>query len=92
MNFSNIKLFKAARAILFSPSASKSAPTVQVSGACGSSKRRGPIGIAKSYQLTEVTPAFLAYVAVVVRRAQVTTFSNLANMLIHIQGPSFSYI
>jgi hypothetical protein len=41
--------------------------TMQISGARRSSKRKGPIGLAKSYQLTEITPAFLAYVSVVVR-------------------------
>lgn len=66
-------LIKAARAILFSPSAAKDlapASVAQVSGARGhTSKRRGPIGIAKTYQLTEVTAPFIAYVAVVVRHS-----------------------
>lgn len=64
---------QAARAILFSPSAAKdpaTTTTTRVGGARGHSiKRRGTIGIAKSYQLTEVTAPFIAYVAVVVRHS-----------------------
>lgn len=39
---------------------------MQVSGARRTGKKKGTIGLAKSYQLSEITPAFLAYVAVVV--------------------------
>jgi hypothetical protein len=55
-----------AQAILFSPAASKNSQVTATTGARGH-RRSGPIGIAKSYDLKEVTPAFLAYVAVVVR-------------------------
>ncbi|KAG9076291.1 hypothetical protein FRC06_009585 [Ceratobasidium sp. 370] len=61
-------MVKAARAILFSPAASKNLQVGATTGARGH-RRRGPIGIAKSYDLTAVTPAFLAYVAVVLRHA-----------------------
>ncbi|KAG9089393.1 hypothetical protein FRC06_001568 [Ceratobasidium sp. 370] len=60
-------LFRAGKAILLSPSASMPS-TVQTSGARGQ-KRRGPIGLAKTYQLTEVTPGFIAYVACITRHA-----------------------
>ncbi|CEL56595.1 hypothetical protein RSOLAG1IB_11956 [Rhizoctonia solani AG-1 IB] len=70
-------LICAAYCILFSPTSVKtmSASTTQVSGARGSSfnrSRGGIIGIAKAYNLTKITPAFIAYVAVVVHHALTT--------------------
>ncbi|KAF8746028.1 hypothetical protein RHS02_01027, partial [Rhizoctonia solani] len=67
----------AARCILFSPASVKtmSASTTQVSRAHGCSFKRsrgGMIGIAKVYNLTKVTTAFVAYVAVVVHHALTT--------------------
>ncbi|KAF8747899.1 hypothetical protein RHS01_11208 [Rhizoctonia solani] len=66
----------AAYCLLFSPSSAKSmsASTTQVSGARGCSFKRskGSIGLAKAYNLTKVTPAFIAYVAVVVRHSLTT--------------------
>ncbi|KAG9092167.1 hypothetical protein FRC06_000215 [Ceratobasidium sp. 370] len=62
-------LLSSATAILFSPSSSMPS-TVQASGgARGHIRRRGPIGIAKKYELTEVTTGFIAYVACVTRHA-----------------------
>ncbi|KAF8750947.1 hypothetical protein RHS01_09007 [Rhizoctonia solani] len=69
-------LICAAYCLLFSPSSAKSmsASTTQVSGARGCSFKRskGSIGLAKAYNLTKVTPAFIAYVAVVVRHSLTT--------------------
>ncbi|KAG9083587.1 hypothetical protein FRC06_004468 [Ceratobasidium sp. 370] len=65
-------LVRAGKAILLSPA---TANTRSATPGTGSSmgtrgkRRHGTIGLAKSYQLTEVTPAFIAYVAVVVRHA-----------------------
>ncbi|QRV80199.1 hypothetical protein RhiJN_08214 [Ceratobasidium sp. AG-Ba] len=75
-------LVKAARAILLSPSAANT--RLDVPGAATAhtgtrgKRRRGIIGIAKSYQIAEVTTAFIAYVAVVVRHALTSdeTFSE----------------
>ncbi|GAB1526295.1 hypothetical protein RhiTH_009462 [Rhizoctonia solani] len=62
---------------MFSPTSVKtmSASTTQISGARGCSFKRlrgGIIGLAKVYNLTKVTPAFIAYVAVVVHHALTT--------------------
>ncbi|KAG8726098.1 hypothetical protein FRC10_007461 [Ceratobasidium sp. 414] len=62
-------MFSAATAILFSPSSSMPSTIQATGGAHGHIRRRGPIGIAKKYELTEVTPAFIAYVACVTRHA-----------------------
>ncbi|QRV91940.1 hypothetical protein RhiJN_19958 [Ceratobasidium sp. AG-Ba] len=64
----NEYLFCAANAILFSPSSSLPPTVLQASSARGRN-RRGPIGIAKSNQLTEVTPGLIAYVACITRHA-----------------------
>ncbi|KAF8749207.1 hypothetical protein RHS01_10264 [Rhizoctonia solani] len=72
-------LICAAYCLLFSPSSAKSmsASTTQVSGARGCSFKRskGSIGLAKAYNLTKVTPAFIAYVAVVVRLTSIFWFA-----------------
>ncbi|QRW23096.1 hypothetical protein RhiXN_08132 [Rhizoctonia solani] len=70
-------LICAAYCIMFSPTSVKtmSASTTQISGARGCSFKRsrgGIIGLAKVYNLTKVTPAFIAYVAVVVHHALTT--------------------
>ncbi|KAF8672245.1 hypothetical protein RHS04_07821 [Rhizoctonia solani] len=76
-------LICAAFCVLFSPNLVKSISpsTNQVSGARGSTFKRskGMIGLAKSYNLTWVTPAFIAYIAVVVRHSLTTdaTFSEI---------------
>ncbi|KAG9082923.1 hypothetical protein FS749_006469 [Ceratobasidium sp. UAMH 11750] len=66
-------LIKGARAIIFSPAASKgNTPAMTAGGARGhrrGAKTRGPIGLAKRYDMTEVTIPFIAYVTVVVRNA-----------------------
>ncbi|KAG9073540.1 hypothetical protein FS749_015027 [Ceratobasidium sp. UAMH 11750] len=65
-------LVKAGRAILLSPATANTRLTIPGTGnstGTRGKRRRGTIGLAKSYQLTEVTPAFIAYVAVVVRHA-----------------------
>ncbi|KAG9091929.1 hypothetical protein FRC06_000324 [Ceratobasidium sp. 370] len=65
-------LVKAGKAILLSPATANARLTIpgtsNSTGARGK-RRRGTIGLAKSYQLTAVTTAFIAYVAVVVRHA-----------------------
>ncbi|KAG9087930.1 hypothetical protein FRC06_002303, partial [Ceratobasidium sp. 370] len=62
-------LFSAATAILFSPSSSMPSTIEASGGARGHIRRRGPIGIAKKYELTQVTPGFIAYVACITRHA-----------------------
>ncbi|KAG9121759.1 hypothetical protein FRC07_002154 [Ceratobasidium sp. 392] len=66
-------LIKGARAIIFSPASSKdNRPVAVVGGARGhrrAAKSRGPIGLAKRYDMTEVTIPFIAYVTVVVRHS-----------------------
>ncbi|KAF8670195.1 hypothetical protein RHS04_08637 [Rhizoctonia solani] len=74
---------KAAFCVLFSPNLVKSISpsTNQVSRAQGSTFKRlkGMIGLAKLYNLTRVTPAFIAYIAVVVCHSLTTdaTFSEI---------------
>ncbi|KAG8733628.1 hypothetical protein FRC10_012233, partial [Ceratobasidium sp. 414] len=58
-------MFLVATAILFSPSSSMPSTIQATGGARGHIWRRGPIGITKKYELTEVTPVFIAYVACV---------------------------
>ncbi|EUC56089.1 hypothetical protein RSOL_158970, partial [Rhizoctonia solani AG-3 Rhs1AP] len=70
-------LICAAFCMLFSPTSVKamSASTTQVSGArgCSFKRSRGRMtGVAKVYNLTKVTPAFIAYIAVVVHHALTT--------------------
>ncbi|CUA75562.1 hypothetical protein RSOLAG22IIIB_05960 [Rhizoctonia solani] len=69
-------LICAAFCILYSPGSVKSvgASTTQASGARGCSFKRskGMTGLAKVYNLTKVTPAFIVYVAVVVRHSLTT--------------------
>ncbi|QRV82606.1 hypothetical protein RhiJN_27834 [Ceratobasidium sp. AG-Ba] len=64
-------LIKGGRAILLSPAASTSGtPGMNIGGARGhrrTTKTRGPIGLAKRYDMTEITVPFIAYVTVVVR-------------------------
>ncbi|QRV81753.1 hypothetical protein RhiJN_09768 [Ceratobasidium sp. AG-Ba] len=67
-------LLRAASSIIFSPASSRGdrATTMVVGGSRGhrcSAKSRGPIGLAKRYDMTEVTTPFIAYVTVVVRHA-----------------------
>ncbi|KAG9095006.1 hypothetical protein FRC06_010237 [Ceratobasidium sp. 370] len=65
-------LVKAGKAILLSPATANARSTTPGTGNSTSARgnrRRGTIGLAKSYQLTAVTTAFIAYVAVVVRHA-----------------------
>ncbi|KAG8698494.1 hypothetical protein FRC09_007204 [Ceratobasidium sp. 395] len=59
----------AATAILYSPMASMPETIDAVGGAQGPTRRRGPIGIAKKYGLTHITPPFIAYTACVTRHA-----------------------
>ncbi|KAG8704571.1 hypothetical protein FRC08_002167 [Ceratobasidium sp. 394] len=74
-------MFSAATAILFSPSSSMPDTIQAAGGARGHTRRRGPIGLAKKYELTEVTPAFIAYVACVTRHALTNehTFSEVSD-------------
>ncbi|KAG8733792.1 hypothetical protein FRC12_018758 [Ceratobasidium sp. 428] len=66
---------KACRAIILSPKYSKddNAGTVTIAGGSGGHRRpaksKGPIGLAKRYEMTEVTPPLIAYVTVVLRHA-----------------------
>ncbi|QRV90229.1 hypothetical protein RhiJN_18247 [Ceratobasidium sp. AG-Ba] len=75
-------MVKAARAILLSPTVANNTrldvPGIAPSTGARGKRRRGVIGIAKTYQITEVTTAFIAYVAVVVRHALTSdeTFSE----------------
>ncbi|KAG9105322.1 hypothetical protein FRC07_009391 [Ceratobasidium sp. 392] len=62
-------MFSAGTAILFSPSSSMQETIQAAGGARGHIRRRGPIGLAKKYELTEVNTAFIAYVACVTRHA-----------------------
>ncbi|KAF8599345.1 hypothetical protein BDV93DRAFT_560430 [Ceratobasidium sp. AG-I] len=66
-------LIKGARAIIFSPASSKDAtPTMTACGSRGHRRipgTRSLIGLAKRYDMNEVTIPFIAYVTVVVRHA-----------------------
>ncbi|KAG9089569.1 hypothetical protein FRC06_001485, partial [Ceratobasidium sp. 370] len=72
-------LLSAATAILFSPSSSMPDTIKAAGGARGHTQCRGPIGLAKKYELTKVTPAFIAYVACVTRHA-LTTANNFSEV------------
>ncbi|KAG8728414.1 hypothetical protein FRC10_004997, partial [Ceratobasidium sp. 414] len=60
-------LVKAGKAILLSPATANTCSTIPGGSSAGTQgkQRCETIGLAKSYKLTEVTPAFIAYVAVV---------------------------
>ncbi|KAG8793421.1 hypothetical protein FRC12_002796 [Ceratobasidium sp. 428] len=62
-------LFSCGNAVLFSPLSSIPS-ALWTGGARGhTKKRRGPTGVAKSYQMTEVTTGFIPYIACVTRHA-----------------------
>ncbi|CAE6396209.1 unnamed protein product [Rhizoctonia solani] len=58
-------LIKSAKCVLLSPNASHAAEQIGARGRSGHS--RGLIGIAKAYSITEINPAFIAYICVVTR-------------------------
>ncbi|KAG8767989.1 hypothetical protein FRC12_005898 [Ceratobasidium sp. 428] len=79
-------MIKAGRAILLSPQIANNtrldapgAVSTTVGMGARGKRRKGIVGIAKAYQITEVTTAFIAYTAVVVRHALTSdeTFSEL---------------
>ncbi|KAG9091085.1 hypothetical protein FRC06_000711 [Ceratobasidium sp. 370] len=84
-------LLSAATAILFSPSSSMPDTIQAAGGARGHVRRRGPIGIAKKYELTEVTLAFIAYVACVTRHA-LTGASNFSEVCDGFSYTKFYYL
>ncbi|KAG8754404.1 hypothetical protein FRC11_006684 [Ceratobasidium sp. 423] len=65
-------LIKAAISILLSPASARLPTDYQTATPAHTparGQRRGLIGLAKTYKLTEITPAFIAYVAIVVRHS-----------------------
>ncbi|KAG8728694.1 hypothetical protein FRC10_004702, partial [Ceratobasidium sp. 414] len=65
--------------------------TIQAaSGARGHTRRRGPIGLAKKYEMKEVNPAFIAYVACVTRQA-LTTSKNFSEVCDRFSYTKFYY-
>ncbi|KAG9087800.1 hypothetical protein FRC06_002357 [Ceratobasidium sp. 370] len=72
-------MLSAATAILFSPSSSMPETIQAAGGARGHTRRRGPIGLAKKYEMNEVNPAFIAYVACMTRHA-LTTSKNFSEV------------
>ncbi|KAG8730490.1 hypothetical protein FRC12_020237 [Ceratobasidium sp. 428] len=84
-------LFLSGTAILFSPSSSVPETIQAAGGARGHTRRRGPIGIAKKYELTEVNPAFIAYVACVTRHA-LTGAKNFSEVVDGFSYAQFYYL
>ncbi|QRV72169.1 hypothetical protein RhiJN_00183 [Ceratobasidium sp. AG-Ba] len=84
-------LHLAASAILFSPSSSIPETIQAAGGARGLTRRRGPIGLAKKYNMQEVNPAFIAYVACVTRHA-LTTPKNFSEVCDGFSYTKFYYL
>ncbi|KAG8730082.1 hypothetical protein FRC10_003142 [Ceratobasidium sp. 414] len=84
-------LLSVATAILFSPSSSMPETIQAAGGAHGHTRRQGPIGIAKKYELTQVTPAFIAYVTCVTQHA-LTGANNFSEVCDGFSYAKFYYL